>query len=69
MTKDSISVVSSIDEALKLVRDVYPTATKEGSTFDYSFWVAGKLVALAIANRRVKRNEWKLTIYAKPKPQ
>ena len=54
--------VYSIEDALKEVRKVFPNATKQGSTFDWGFYVDGKLVAEAVCNRRVKRDEWTLTI-------
>ena len=39
--------VEWIEDALKLVRERYPTATKEGSLGSYSFWVGKDLVGEA----------------------
>jgi len=36
-----------IDSISAAVRRVYPTATKEGSTNGFSYWVEGSVVALA----------------------
>lgn len=65
-------LVTNIDEALRLVRERYPTAFREGSTFDWSFWVGDtyrqrKVVAVAIMNRRAKLNKWELTIFDTPR--
>ncbi len=60
-------IITNIDEALKIVREKYPSAYREGSTFDWSFWVDNKLVATAIMNRRAKINKWELTIFDTPR--
>ena len=57
----------SIDKALEIVRKKYPTATREGSTFDWSFWLDGELVATAIMYRRMKRDCWELIVFEKPR--
>ena len=54
--------VYDIKDALRLVREIHPTATMQGSTYDWSFYVNDLLVAIALCNRRVKRDEWMLTI-------
>ncbi len=53
--------VFSLEEAVLKVREKYPSATAEGSTFDWSFWVSGKVVANMVTNRRSKKHEWMLT--------
>ena len=58
-------IVTSIDDALVEVRKQYPTATKEG--FDWSFWVDGKLVAIAEDFRKSRTPKWNLTIYDTPR--
>ena len=58
--------VESIDEALKIVREKHPSATREGSTFDWSFWVDGKVVAVATLRRRSLKMVYDLKIYDVP---
>ena len=58
--------VESVDEALKIVRKKYPSATKEGSTFDWSFWVDGKVVAVATLRRRSLKMVYDLKVHDVP---
>ena len=59
-------IVTSIEEALVEVRKRYPTATIQGSTFDWSFWVDGKVVAIAEDFRKCRKPKWNLKIYDTP---
>jgi len=60
-------IITDIDEALRIVHERYPTAYREGSIFDWSFWVGDKVVATAIMNRCAKINKWELTIFDTPR--
>lgn len=55
--------VTSVDEALAIVRQKHPNARAEGSTFDWSFWVGDAVVAEMRTNRRSKEHSWNLVIF------
>jgi hypothetical protein len=59
--------VYSLEEAVSKVRERYPTATAEGSTFDWCFFVGDLIVAEMKTNRRSREASWKLDIYPIPK--
>ena len=56
--------VTSLEEAVQLVRAAYPDAVAQGSNSDWSFLVGGKAVAQMIEKLRARGRDWTLVIYA-----
>ena len=59
--------VYSFGDALAKVREHYPSARAEGSTFDWSFLVGGDVVAEMATHRASKNGMWELVIFNNPK--
>jgi hypothetical protein len=58
----------NFEDALAKVREYYPSARAEGSTFDWSFLVGGDVVAEMTTHRSERPDAWwELVIFNNPK--